>query len=231
QMCDMEAIKKISKKYGLKIIEDAAQAHGATYKGKKPGHYSDAACFSFYHTKNLGGYGNGGMVITQKKEVMKKIRMLRNPESNTLFLLNSKRTPTYLDTIQIAFLKIKLKYLDSWIKKRREIAEKYKNFINRKDIILPKEDSHGFHTYRDFPILTKKRNMLKYYFLAKGIETRIHYPLPIHLTKTYNHLGYKKNDFPITENICKTVLSLPIHPFLKEEEINYINKNLNNFFF
>lgn len=229
QMADMKSIMKIAKEYKLKVIEDAAQAHGATYEGKKVGSIGTVGCFSFYHSKNLGGYGNGGIVITDKKNIAKNIRILRDPESNNPFLLNSKRTPAYLDTIQIAFLKTKLKYLDSWIKKRREIAKKYKKSINSKNIILPEENCKTVHTFRDFPILYKKRDILKYFLLMRGIETRIHFSYPIHLTATYKYLGHKKGSFPITEKICKSILSLPIYPFLKEQEIDCIVKNINKF--
>lgn len=229
QMADMKPIQKIAKNYGLKIIEDAAQAHGAKYNGKKAGSLSDVGCFSFHHSKNLSGFGNGGAIVTNKKDIFRKIKILRNPTADDELVIHSKRTPSYLDTIQIAFLNSKMKYFKEWNDKKRKIAECYYENLNKKKIKLPKEAKNCRHTFRDFCILIKKRSLLKYYLLTRGIETRIHYHQPIHLAKPFKHLSYDIGSFPISESICKNVLSLPIHPFLIKKEVKYIINKVNKF--
>lgn len=229
-MCDMDGIRKIAKKHSLAIVEDAAQAHLARYDGKLPGSESDAACYSFYTSKNLGGISNGGMAVTKSRKLRNKIRILRNPESDDPLLLKSHRTPAYLDWEQIAFIKCKIKYLKDWTERRRKIAKIYIEGLKNLPIILPYTSKKAYHVYRDFVIRTNKRDKLFKYLARKGIETCIRYKEPVHFSLTYKYLGYKKGDFPISEDICSRAISLPINPFLTDDELMYVIKKTADFF-
>lgn len=223
---EMKKIMEIAKKYHLYVIEDAAQAFGAGI-----GKMGDCRCFSFFPSKNLGGIGDGGMVVTNNKKLANKIRLLKNHGSlpkdkykNLILGTNSR-----LDTVQAAVLKIKLKYLNIWNKKRKNIAQNYiKNLKNVKKIILPKI-SEG-HIFNQFTIETGSRDELKNYLEKKGVETKIYYPLALHLQPALKYLGYKKGDFPISEKKTKEVLSLPIYPELENNEQKYIIKNIIEFY-
>jgi dTDP-4-amino-4,6-dideoxygalactose transaminase len=230
QMANMREIHKKAKEHGLFIVEDSCQAHLARYDGKLAGSLSELACYSFFPSKNLGGIGNGGMVVTNSRKLAKKVKILRDPTSDNPLLLKSYRTPSYLDWIQMAFIKCKLKYLQEWIDKRREIARIYQDELANLSITLPFADKRAYHTYRDFVIRAEKRDKIRKYLRRKGVETVVHYPEPVHLLKIYRHLNYKKGDFPVAERLCSTVLSLPINPFLSEEEVHYTIKALKAFF-
>lgn len=230
QMADMEEIKKIAKEYGLYVVEDACQAHLARFKGKLPGSMSDSACYSLFLNKNLGGISNGGMIITQDRRIFKNVETLRNTTSNKPLLLKSRRTPAYLDWIQIVFIRCKIKYLKEWIETRRRFAGIYYEELSDLPLILPIEGKKAYHTYRDFAVRTEKRTKLKRYLKRKGIQTVIHYPEAYHLSKTYEYLGYKKGDFLVSEESFSQVLSLPINPFLSEEEVYHVIKMVKSFF-
>ncbi|MBL7056490.1 DegT/DnrJ/EryC1/StrS family aminotransferase [Candidatus Woesearchaeota archaeon] len=230
QMCNMNKIMKIAKKHGICVIEDAAHSPLAKFNGKFPGEKSDAAFYSFYPNKILGAITNGGMVNTKRREVFEKIDILRDPLSDNPFLINSHRTPAYLDWIQIIFIKIKLKYLKEWTERRREIANRYYEELSGIPIKLPKTDKKAHHVYCNFVIRSKKRDKLKKFLQKKGIQTAIHYSPPIHLSKTYSYLKNKKGDFPVSEKICSEALSLPINPFLRDDELGYVVKNIKSFF-
>jgi len=230
QMADMDKINKIAKRHNLRVIEDACQAHFTRYKGKLTGSTSDATCYSFFPNKGLGGIGCGGMATTKSWTLYKKFEKLRNPTSNDPILLKSKRTPAYLDWMQLAFIKCKIKYYHSWIKRKREIANMYYENLQSLPILLPGVDKKAFHVYKDFVIRTEKRDKLRSFLSRKGIETKIHYHLPLHLSKTYSYLGHKKGDFPESEKACSTILSIPINPFLKNDEIFYIITMIKKFY-
>ncbi|MBI2134866.1 DegT/DnrJ/EryC1/StrS family aminotransferase [Candidatus Woesearchaeota archaeon] len=230
QMANMDKIRKIGERHNLMVIEDAAQAHLGRYGGKLPGNKSHAACYSFYLNKVLGGISNGGIVITKSRKLQDKIRILRNPESNDPLVLKSLRTPAYLDWEQIAFIKCKIKHLREWLERRREIAKMYNEELAHLPIILPKEDKKAYHVYRDFVIRANKRDKLVKYLSRKGIETNIHYEQPVHLSLTYKYLGYKKGDFPVSESICQQAISLPVNPFLANDEIFYTIRKIKDFF-
>ena len=229
-MVDMEKIRKIAKKHNLYMVEDACQAHLARYNNKPPGKFSEAACYSFHVNKNLGGITTGGMIITKKRYISKKSKILRSAESNNSFLLKSLRTPSYLDWIQIAFILAKMRYIKQWTSRRREIAKIYTQELANTPLKLPYENKKAYHVYRDYVVRTKYRSKLVKYLKRKGIQTTIHYPLPLHITKTYRCLGYKKGDFPVAEENCENILSLPVNPFLREEEIYYVIKKIKSFF-
>lgn len=228
QSADLDPIIAICKKHGLILIEDACQAHGSTYKNKKVGSIGDIGCFSFYSSKNLSGFGNGGMVVTNDMAVINKIRVLKNPEANSLRVLQSRRTPAYLDSIQAAFIKAKLKYLDEWNNERIRIAKIYSDDL--KNIVkVPIESKYTKHTYHSYVIRTSKRNELKAFLSENRIGCSIEYTPLIHLTKTFSPLGYKAGDLPVSEKAEKEILSLPIYPGLKDIEVRYISKKIKEF--
>lgn len=221
QAADMDKINKIAAKFNLKVIEDAAQAHGAQYKNKKTGSLADLGCFSFYPTKNLGCFGDGGAVTTNDKALYERLQMLRNYGQKERYYHAIEGINSRLDEIQAAVLRIKLKYLDEWNNKRKKIAGFY-NGLLKNVCAIPlerKESNHIFHLY---VIKTKNRQKLQAYLKEKGIDTLIHYPIPVHLQKAYVQLKYANGDFPVTEQCAQEILSLPMHPHLNEKNIKYI---------
>lgn len=229
QPADMGKIKEIAQKHNLKILEDACQAHGARYKGTRVGNFGDAAAFSFYPSKNLGAYGDGGAVITNNSEVAEKVLALRVFGGRERDYYQIKGINSRLDIMQAAILRIKLKYLDEWSEKRRQNAKLYNELLKAgviTPIVLENTDS-VFHLY---VIRASKRDELQKYLKEKEISTIVHYPIPIHLQPCYKELGYKKGDFPEAEKASREILSLPIFPELKEEEIKYISQSIINFY-
>jgi len=217
--CDMEGILEVAKKYNLKIIEDASHAHGAEYSNKKVGNFG-IGCFSCHTTKNLAGIGNSGLITTNDKrlyEIIKKmVEVKNNPDLNL-----SKRTPCKINAIQASILKAKLPYLDKIITRKRNNACSYiKNLP--KYIEYQKEEKDSKHVYRDFVIITEKREKLANYLEQNGVETKIRYKTPLHLTGYYKYLGCKRGDFQVTEEICKKTLCLPISYSLSKKDIEYI---------
>uniref|UniRef100_A0A7C4VV60 DegT/DnrJ/EryC1/StrS family aminotransferase n=1 Tax=Fervidobacterium pennivorans TaxID=93466 RepID=A0A7C4VV60_FERPE len=228
QAAEMDEISDIARRYNLKVIEDAAQAHGAEYKGRKTGSLGDAAGFSFYPGKNLGGFGDGGAVTTNDDELAEKIRYLRNYGSIKKYHHVYKGHNSRLDEMQAAFLRVKLNYLDKWNEERRKIAKLYLENIKNESIILPKEADSRKHVWHLFVIRTKKRDELQKYLEEKEIGTLIHYPIPMHLQKAYSDFNMKEGDLPIAEKISKEVLSLPMWPGMTEGQIQYVIDTLNN---
>lgn len=228
--CDMDPIYELAKKYNLKLVEDAAQAHGAKYKGKIVGSLGDAAAFSFYPGKNLGCLGDGGAVVTNNKEIADKVRALGNYGSDYKYHHIYKGTNSRLDEIQCAFLREKLPHLDKWNEYRREVAKKYFAGITNPEIILPVESSDDFeHIYHVFVVRCKKRDELEKYLNENGILTVKHYPIPMHLQEAYSDLGLKEGDLPIAEEISKTVLSIPMFYGITDEEVAYVIEKINEF--
>ncbi|MGB9840910.1 DegT/DnrJ/EryC1/StrS family aminotransferase [Thermovenabulum sp.] len=230
--CNMDEIIQIARKYNLYIIEDACQAIGAQYKGKKAGTLGDIGCFSFFPTKNLGGYGDGGLVVTNNDEIAEKIMTLRVHGSTKKYYHSRIGYNSRLDEIQAAILKVKLKYIDKWNQKRIEKAKLYNDKLKNLPITLPKiyDENHKKHVFHLYTILTPKRDELKNYLEQKGIPTGIYYPLPLHLQEAYKDLGYKDGDMPNAEKASRQALSLPLYPELKEEEIYYITEAVKTFF-
>jgi len=233
QMADMSEIMRIAKKYKLFVIEDAAQAIGAEYKGKKAGAIGDLGCLSFFPSKNLGAYGDGGMVVTNNKKLSEKIRMMRNhgssPKEKYLNLVLG--TNSRLDSLQAAILRIKLKYLPKWSRERANKAFYYNNGLKEVgDIITPIIDSNKTHIFHQYTLRTKYRDQLRKYLKEKGIPTMIYYPLPLHLQPALKYLGYKLGDFPEAEKAAKEVLSLPVHSELKRKEQDQIIQKIKEFF-
>jgi len=224
QCADMDKIKSIANEFNLKIIEDCAQATGAEYKNIKAGNFGVAAAFSFYPTKNLGAYGDGGAITTNDKKIYNKLLMLRNyGQSNryhhTFMGINSR-----LDELQAAILLVKLKYIDLNINRKRVIAKIYNENINLKFV---KEKKTNKHTYHLYTVFSDNRDTLQKYLFKKGIQTLIHYPIPVYKQKALN---YKEdNIFPITDKISSEILSIPIYPGLSDEQIYFIINAINSF--
>ena len=235
QIADMDRIMRIARKYKLYVIEDAAQAIGAEYKGKKAGSIGDVGCFSFFPSKNLAAYGDGGMVVTNNKKIADKIRLLRNhgssPKEKYLNLIVG--TNSRLDALQAAILRVKLKYLPKWSKKRAEKATYYSTHLvtqSPNDLVTPYIAPGHTHIFHQYTIRTKNRDQLKKYLEKNGIPTMIYYPLPLHLQPAFKYLKYKKGDFPEAEKTAKEVLSLPIYPELSQKNQNYIILKIREFF-
>jgi dTDP-4-amino-4,6-dideoxygalactose transaminase len=227
QPANLPAIMKTAKKYRLKVIEDCAQAHGAKIGGKNVGAFGDFGCFSFYPTKNLGAYGDGGMILTDNRNLAQTCRALRMYGMKDGYYSEIEGYNSRLDEMQAAILNFKLKYLNSWVKRRREIAKFYLKNIKNKKIILPAEIKNSLSAYHLFVIRTDSRNQLEKYLNACGIGYGIHYPQPIHLQTAYKFLDYKKGSLPLTEKYSGQIISLPIFPELTQKEIKYIVDKLN----
>ena len=227
---DMDAINALAKKHNLKVIEDAAQAHGTTYKGKKVGILGDAAGFSFYPGKNLGALGDGGCVVTNDKEIADKVRALGNYGSDYKYHHIYQGTNSRLDEMQAAFLRVKLPHLDKWNADRKRIAEKYLNGITNPLIKLPLASNDEYeHIYHVFVIRCNKRDELEKYLNDNGIGTVKHYPIPMHLQEAYKELNLKQGDLPIAEEISNTVLSIPMYYGMTDEEVEYVIEAINKF--
>jgi len=221
QPADMEEIMAIAKKYNLKVIEDCAQAFGARYKGVVVGSIGDAGCFSFYPSKNLGAYGDGGMVITNNLELFKRIKLLRNHGATGAYQHSFIGFNSRLDEIQAAILRIKLKYIDSYNEKRRNIAKLYTSLLGD-SVQCPIEMSDRMHVYQQYTIRTSRRREIRESFKDNLISSVIYYPVPLHLQKAFEYLGYKRGDFPESEAAAGEVLSLPIYPELEPEKVRFI---------
>lgn len=227
QTADMDPIVEIAGKHNLKVVEDACQAHGAEYKGKKAGIIGNIGCFSFYPTKNLGAYGDGGAIITNNKEIAEELSMLRNYGQETRYIHKYKGLNSRLDEIQAAILRIKLKHLDEYIKKRRKKAKLYNELIKNPKIIIPIEKEYAKHAYHLYVVRANKRDKLKTYLKNKGIQTLIHYPIPLHMQHAFKEL--KQYNLPITEDYSNKILSMPIYPELEDEDIEQIAEKINSF--
>ena len=227
----MEKILEIAEKHNLVVVEDAAQAHGAKYKGQRAGSFGKAAAFSFYPGKNLGAYGDGGAVVTNDDEVAEKIRQLRNYGQSKKYHHDELGFNHRLDSIQAAVLNVKLKYLDEWNEGRHKNADLYLKLLAGADgIILPYVPDEVEPIWHIFAIRAAKRNQLMEFLKENGISTGIHYPIPIHLQKSYQYLEYEKGDFPITEEISEELVSLPMCAELTEEMVKYVCEKIKAFY-
>ncbi len=229
QACEMDPIMKIAEQYGLKIIEDCAQAHGAEYKGRKVGTFGDAAGFSFYPGKNLGALGDAGAVITNDQEIAEKVRALCNYGSDYKYHHIYKGHNSRLDELQAAFLSAKLPVLDKMNAERRRIAQRYLSEINNPLISLPVVGDAMVPVWHIFGIRCDRRDELEKWLNDKGIGTNKHYPIPMHLQECYWDLGFKEGDFPVAEEISRTELSIPMYYGMTDEEIDYVVDIVNSF--
>ena len=222
QSARMDKICAVAEKYNLKLIEDCAQSHGAKFNGKMTGTFGNAGCFSFYPTKNLGGFGDGGAIITDDEQLAKNLKMLRNYGSEIKYHNKLEGVNSRLDEMQAALLRVKLSHLDELNSERKKIADKFLDGIKNSHLILPKLRAGSEHVYHQFVIRTENRDEFKKYLEDNGIKTVIHYPIPPHLAECYEGLGYKRGDFPITEKYADEVLSLPMFNGMTDEEINFV---------
>ena len=222
---EMGHLMEIAHKHNLYVIEDACQAHGAEYKTSKVGSIGTVGCFSFYPTKNLGSYGDAGMMVTNDEKLSDKLKMMRNYGQSKKNYHDFVGVNSRLDEIHSAILRVKLGYLDEWNRKRRDLAGIYDELLKGTDVIAPLEQDYAKHVYHLYVIRHKCRAKLQQYLLDRGVQSLVHYPVPVHLQK-----AYATNDkLPLTENACKEILSLPISPWLKEEEIKEISKIIRNY--
>lgn len=229
QPCDMDPIMTIAKNYNLYIIEDCAQAHGATYKGKRIGSFGDAAGFSFYPGKNLGALGDAGAVVTNNKEIADRVRAYSNYGSDYKYHHIYKGNNSRLDEMQAAFLVAKLPYLERMNIERRRIAKMYLEGIKNNEVILPYVPKNMLPVWHIFGIRCKRRNELEKFLNDKEINTNKHYPIPMHMQECYKELGIKKGELPIAEEISATELSIPIYYGMTNEQIQYVVDVINDF--
>lgn len=228
QSTEMDPILALSKKYHLHVIEDCCQAHGARYKGRVVP-VGETGAFSFYPTKNLGAFGDGGALVTDNGSVYERLLYLRNNGAKKKYVHAMFGSNSRLDSLQAAILTLKLSRISDYTKKRRKIAQRYSAKLVRY-VRTPKEMSYNVHVYHLYAIECKRRNALQKYLQKKGIGTGIHYPLGLHLQKPYRDLGYKSGDFPVTEQKSKHTLSLPMFPELTDQEVDYVCKTIAEFF-
>ena len=229
QACDMDPIMEIAKKHNLFVVEDCAQAHGATYKGKKIGSFGDAAGFSFYPGKNLGALGDAGATVTNNKELADKVRALGNYGSDYKYHHIYQGNNSRLDEMQAAFLSAKLPHLEKINVERRRIAQKYLVGIINSVVVLGFVPEDMVPVWHIFGIRCKRRAELEKFLNEAGIGTNKHYPIPMHLQDCYKDLGFKEGDFPIAEEISATELSIPMYYGMTDEEIQYVIDKINEF--
>ncbi|MBI3742494.1 MAG: DegT/DnrJ/EryC1/StrS family aminotransferase [Chloroflexi bacterium] len=222
QPAEMDAILAIARKNNLRVIEDAAQAHGAEYRGKRAGTLGDVACFSFYPGKNLGAYGDAGALVTNDDELAARARMLRDHGRSEKYTHQIVGYGYRLDALQAAILGAKLPHLDAWNARRRDIADYYTELLTNTDLVLPDCPAHITPIYHIYAVRSNNRDALQKHLKARGIETGIHYPIPLHLQPVYENLGYARGDFPHAEQIAAEELSLPMYPELTNAQVEMI---------
>lgn len=222
QCAEMDPIMHIARRHGLFVIEDACQAHGATYKGRKAGSMGHLAAFSFYFTKNLGAYGEGGMVTTSNDGLARKVRLLRDHGSETRYYHDELGWNARLDELQAAALRIKLPHLDGWNEKRRGHADLYNQLLASAKLVTPNVAPDRQHIYHLYVIRTAQRDALRAFLNDQGIGTGIHYPVPIHLQNAFKFLDYNPGDLPVTETITGEILTLPMYAELTADQVGTV---------
>lgn len=226
QTCNIDRLNEIAESHSLVIVSDAAQAHGMKYRGKPVGSQFFAECFSFYPTKNLGAFGDGGAVTTNDPELYDRLLMFRNYGTKKKYVSEVKGLNSRLDELQAAFLSVKLKYLDVWNNLRRIAALQYLSLLEDINISLPMVSDFATPNWYIFPILSEHRNVIKENLSKNGIDTIIHYPAPPFLQPAYSDDGYGSNMYPVSSKIANEILSLPIYPYITEEEVNYVSETI-----
>lgn len=225
---DMDPVLKIAQRHGLRVMEDSAQAHGAEYNGKKVGGLADISGFSFFPTKNLGAFGDGGMITTNDAQIAEKARLLRDYGRKVRDQHIIKGRNSRLDTIQAAVLRVKLKRLDNFNNSRRRIAGLYNGLLKdtKGKIVTPHEAPYAKHVYHLYVVRVKNRDAVVAKLKERGVQTLVHYPVPIHLQQAFSDLGYKRGSLPVTEKICGEIISLPMFPEMTDTEIEYVADKL-----
>jgi len=247
QMANMEAIMEVARRYEIRVVEDAAQALGATEKNDslrrskepkewKAGTIGDLGCFSFYPSKNLGGFGDGGLVVTANQELAEKIRILRVHGSELRYHHRQIGICSRLDALQAAVLRVKLKYLNQWTEKRRENAHRYQALLSESGLVpnflaLPETREGHYHIYNQFVIRAKERDALRQYLRAEGIGSEVYYPIPLHLQECYRHLRYRPGDLPESERAAQETMALPIYPELTVAQQQRVGRAIRDFYY
>ena len=228
QCADMDAILEIAQRYSLKVIEDTAQAMGAVYKGRQAGSMGDAGALSFFPSKNLGGFGDGGMVVTNNKELADKVRMLRVHGSTIRYIHSNIGTNSRLDALQAAILRVKLRHLNEWLEGRRKVAQYYNENLKGLPIITPYAPPYNIHTYHLYVLRVKPSpEKLAKFLNDAGIEARTYYPVSLHLQECYKGIGYKKGDFKESESASPQTVAIPLYPELGAKEQKFIVEKIN----
>ena len=230
QAVQMKPITELAQRHNLAVIEDAAQGIGASQDGVMCGNFGDCGCFSFYPTKNLGAFGDGGLVTTNIEALAEKLRILRDHGQKPRYFYNMVGGNFRLDSIQAAVLTVKLKYLDKWNEKRRRNAALYNNLFSNSPVRTPKINSNNICTYHQYTIAVPERDDLQKFLSENNIGSAIFYPKPLHLQDCFSELGYRQGDLPVTESLCNEVLSLPIYPELSTEQIEYVARTILKFY-
>ncbi len=229
QCADMDRIMDIAKRYDLKVVEDCAQAIGAVYKGKKAGSFGDAGAFSFFPSKNLGGFGDGGMLVSSDGSLIERVRSLRVHGSAKQYLHAEVGYNSRLDSLQAAVLRVKLKKLDSWLKGRQDIARRYNEAFAPLGMQVPGVFEGNTHTYHQYTVAVDDRDAFRKHLDERGVAGRVYYPVPLHLQQCYKDLGYQKGSFPVSERLAEKVISLPVYPELSAEAIGHVIRTVEEF--
>lgn len=230
QMARMKTITDIARRHNLAVIEDAAQAIGASRNGIKAGNFGECGCFSFYPTKNLGGFGDGGLVTTNSDELAERIRILRDHGQNPRYFYRVIGGNFRLDGIQGAVLNVKLKHLESWNAKRRQHAALYDRLFAGSPVRTPKIDAGNVGIYHQYTVTVPDRDALQKYLVENGVGSAVFYPKPLHVQDCFRELGYREGDMPVAERLCGEVLSLPVYPELQPEQIEYVAATVLKFY-
>lgn len=229
QATNMKPIVELCQKYKLRLVEDCAQSHGACFEGQMTGTFGDIGCFSFYPSKNLGAFGDGGAIVTNDEQIAKDMKVYRNYGSEKRYYNKVVGTNSRLDEIQAGLLRVRLSHMTEMTEEKQRIAERYRKELNNPKFVLPPLMDGATHVYHQFVIRSKERDALIDYLNEKEIGTIIHYPIPPHLAEAYAYLGFKEGDFPMTETLAKEVLSIPMYNGMTEEEQTYVIEALNAF--
>jgi len=227
---NLDGIREVASKHGIPIVEDCAQAHGAMWGDQKVGTFGELGCFSFYPSKNLGAFGDGGAVVTNDKALAERLRLLRNYGQRERYVHVMKGMNSRLDEIQAAILRAKLPHLDMWNERRRAIAHSYAQYLQNVDVRVPGEFSCAKHVYHIYALRCRSRDLLQAFLHERGIGTLIHYPIPIHLQKAYSELGAGPGSYPRAERHAKEELSLPMFPELTDEEVKRVTEAILEFY-
>lgn len=234
QCADMQAINEQAKRKHIRVIEDACQAIGADRQGKRAGRLADVGCFSFFPTKNLGGFGDGGLMTTDDSALADTLSMLRVHGSRVRYLHEAVGINSRLDALQAAVLHVKLKHLDQWTEGRRRNAERYQRLFAQEKLFehvhLPVTTSGNFHVYNQYTVRVRQRDELRNFLKEKGVGSEVYYPLPMHLQNCYRDLGHQKGSFPVSERAAEEVLSLPIYAELTEDQQAYVVQTIREFY-
>jgi dTDP-4-amino-4,6-dideoxygalactose transaminase len=230
QPADMQPVREFARRHGLRVVDDAAQAHGAEYRGRRVGTLADATAWSFYPSKNLGAYGDAGAVTTDDPELAQRLRMLRNYGEEQRYYHSIRGFNSRLDEIQAAILRVKLRHLEAWNERRRAIAARYEALIGHPDVRLPTEAPGARHVFHLYVIRAEQRDALREHLLAREIGSQIHYPLPVYRQEAYAHLAVPAGACPEAERAANEVLSLPLYPELTEAQVEAVAEAVNTFY-